>query len=96
MKLPLEQQYMLPVPHGQYHAWWCSGAFGSQGISRHYRELDTDEIVALYHMVVSLLFRKLSKIILQKYTMPQITFMVRISSWNFVSVHVKIFILKFS
>ena len=36
--------------------------------------------------VVSLMFRELSKIILRKYTMPVITFMVIISSWNFVRV----------
>ena len=34
--------------------------------------------------VVSLMFCELSKIISQKYTMPEITYMVRISSWNFV------------
>ena len=34
--------------------------------------------------VVSLLFRELFKIIPRKYTMPEITFMVRISRWNFV------------
>ena len=36
--------------------------------------------------VVSLTFRELSKIILQNYTMSEITFMVRISSWNSVCV----------
>ena len=36
--------------------------------------------------VVSLTFRELSKIILRKYTMPEITFALRISSWNFVRV----------
>ena len=53
--------------------------------------------------VVSLTFRDLSKIILQKYTIPEITFMMRISSWNFVCVpkawlwaHVQSFSLKFS
>ena len=35
MKLTLEQQYMLSVLHGQYHACWCSGDFRSQGINRH-------------------------------------------------------------
>ena len=34
--------------------------------------------------VVSLMFSELSKIISLKYTMPEITFIVRISSWNFV------------
>ena len=36
--------------------------------------------------IVSLTFRKLYKIILRKYTIPVITFIVRISSWNFVRV----------
>ena len=36
--------------------------------------------------VVSLTFRELSKIISRKYTMPVITFMVRISRWNFERV----------
>ena len=36
--------------------------------------------------VVSLTFRELSKIISRKYTLPVITFLVRISSWNFVHV----------
>ena len=34
IKLTLEQQYMLCVLHRQYHAYWCSGDFKSQGISR--------------------------------------------------------------
>ena len=34
MKLILEQQYMLSVPHSQYHACWCIGDFRSQCISR--------------------------------------------------------------
>ena len=53
--------------------------------------------------VVSLTFRELSKIISRKYTTPEITFTVRISSWNFVRVpkawlwaHVQSFSLKFS
>ena len=52
---------------------------------------------------VSLTFHKLSKIILWKYTMPEMTFMVRIPSWNFVRVpeawpwaHIQSFISKFS
>ena len=36
--------------------------------------------------VVSLTFRVLSKIISRKYTMPETTFMVRISSWNYARV----------
>ena len=35
MKLSVEQQYILPVLHSQYHACWCSGDFRSQCISRH-------------------------------------------------------------
>ena len=53
--------------------------------------------------VVSLTFRELSKIISRKYTTPEITFTVRISSWNFVRgpkamlwAHVQSFSLKFS
>ena len=53
--------------------------------------------------VVSLMFHKLSEIISPKYTMPEITFTVRISSWNLVCVpkawlwaHVQSFSLKFS
>ena len=53
--------------------------------------------------VVSLTFHELSKIISRKYTMPEITFTVRVSSWNFVCVpkawlwtHVQSFSLKFS
>ena len=53
--------------------------------------------------VVSQTFCELSKIILQKYATPEITFMVRISSWNFVRVpkawlwaHIQSFSLKFS
>ena len=53
--------------------------------------------------VVSLTFCELSKIISRRYTMPEMTFMVRISSWNFVRVpkawlwaHVQSFSLKFS
>ena len=38
----------------------------------------------MYLGVVTLTFRELSKIILRKYTILEITFMVRISSWNFV------------
>ena len=38
-------------------------------------------------VVVSLTFRKLSKIISRKYTTPEITFMMSISSWNFGRVH---------
>ena len=34
-KLTLEQQYMLSVLHGQYHACWCSGDLRSQCISKH-------------------------------------------------------------
>ena len=52
--------------------------------------------------VVSLTFRELSKIISQKYATPEITFMIRISSWNLVGVpkawlwaHVQSFSLKF-
>ena len=52
--------------------------------------------------VVSLTFRELSKIISRKYTTQEITFMIRISNWNFVRVpkawlwaHVQSFILKF-
>ena len=33
------------------------------------------------------MFRELSKIISRKYTILEITFMVRISGWNFVRVH---------
>ena len=33
-KLTLGQQYMS-VLHSHYHACWCSGNFGSQGISKH-------------------------------------------------------------
>ena len=53
--------------------------------------------------VVSLTFHKFSKIISWKYTKPEFTYMVRISSWNFIRVpkawlwaHVQIFSLKFS
>ena len=53
--------------------------------------------------VVSLTFHELSKIISRKYTMPEITFTVRIPSWSFVCVpkawlwaHVQSFSLKFS
>ena len=52
---------------------------------------------------VSLKFGELSKIISRKYTVPEITFMMRISSWNFVCVakaglwpHIQSFNLKFS
>ena len=52
---------------------------------------------------VSLTFHKLSKIIAWKYTVPEITFMVRISNSNFVCVpkawlwaHIQSFSLKFS
>ena len=38
VKLTLEHQHTLPVQHNQYHAYWCSGDFRSQSISRH----DTD------------------------------------------------------
>ena len=53
--------------------------------------------------VVSLTFRELLKIISRKYTIQEMTFMMRISSWNFVHVpkawlwaHVQSFSLKFS
>ena len=53
--------------------------------------------------VVSLTFCELSQIISWKYTMPEIIFMVRISSWNFVRTpkawlwaHVQSFSMKFS
>ena len=52
---------------------------------------------------VSQKFCKLSKIIMRKYTIPEITLIVRISSWNFVHVpkawlwaHIQSFSLKFS
>ena len=50
---------------------------------------------------VSQTFRELSKIISRKYTMPEITFMMRISSWNLVHVakawaHMQSFSLKFT
>ena len=59
--------------------------------------------VGIWHQgVVSLTFRELSKIISRKYTTPEITFMIRISSWNLVRVpkawlwaHVQSFNLKF-
>ena len=54
-------------------------------------------------MVVLLIFHEPSKIILTKYTMPEITFLLRISSWNCVCVseawlwaHMQSFNLKFS
>ena len=54
-------------------------------------------------VAVSLTFRELSKIILQKYTMPEIAFKMRIKRWNFVGVpktwlwvHVQSFSLNFS
>ena len=31
----MEQPYMLPILHWQYHTCWCSGDFRSQSISRH-------------------------------------------------------------
>ena len=34
-KSTLEQQCMLSVLHSQYHAFWCSGDFRSQNITRH-------------------------------------------------------------
>ena len=34
-KLRIEQPYILPILHGQYHACWCPGDWRSQGISRH-------------------------------------------------------------
>ena len=51
--------------------------------------------------LVSLTFRETFKRISRKYTMPEITFIVRISSWNFVHVpllwaHVRSFSLKIS
>ena len=53
--------------------------------------------------VVSQTYHELAKIISWKYTTPEITFMVKISSWNFVRVpkawlwaHVQSFSLKFS
>ena len=30
-----EQPYMLLILYCQYHAWWCPGSLGRQGISRH-------------------------------------------------------------
>ena len=35
MKFNLDQECILSGLHSQYHAWWCSGDFRSQGISRH-------------------------------------------------------------
>ena len=56
-----------------------------------------------HRVFFSLTFRELSKIISRKYTMPKITYMLRISSWNFVRApkaspwaQVQRFSLKFS
>ena len=74
---------------------WCQQAWRRQRISH-----CSSDLILLG--VVSLTFRKLSKIISRKYTVPEITFMVRISSRNFVSMpkawlwaHVQSFGLKF-
>ena len=34
-KFTMQQPYILPILHWQYHACWCSGDFRSQGINRH-------------------------------------------------------------
>ena len=34
MNFTLEQQYMLSILQTQCHAYWCTGNFPSQGISR--------------------------------------------------------------
>ena len=59
------------------------------GSSRNVSETAPRHLQALWcqiHRVISLMFQKLSKIISRKYTMPEITFIVRISIWNFVDV----------
>ena len=65
--------------------------------------ISSGEAAVLYQGAVSLTFRKLFKIISRKYAMPKITFILRISSWNFVHVpktwlwaHVQSFSLKSS
>ena len=65
-----------------------------------------NEIILHSHQnqgVISLMFLELSKTIWRKYTMPEITFILRISSWNFARVleawlwaHILSFRLKFS
>ena len=61
---------------------------------------DIFRVISPLQGVVSLTFRELSKIISRKYTMPEIKFMLRISSWNFLRVpkawaHVQSFSLKY-
>ena len=63
----------------------------------------TPAISARQQGVVSLTLHELAKIISRKYTTPEITFMVRNSSWNFVCVpkawlwsHLQSFSLKLS
>ena len=46
IKLTLEQQYMLSVQHGRYHASWCTGDFSRQCISRHGIDLQSQHIVS--------------------------------------------------
>ena len=41
----MEQPYMLPILCWQYHACWCSGNFGGQGISRHGINLQSQNIM---------------------------------------------------
>ena len=81
--------FMPPYNHGQwsleYHTimqcsvftrYYVLNATGHSTWNRHQTILG----------VVSQTFRELSKIISRKCTAPEITFMVRISSWNFVRV----------
>ena len=83
----------------QHHGCWCPGSLQCQAISNHGLIL----ISLDKQGPVSQTFCKLSKIISWKYTILGITFMMRISSWNFVHVpkawlwaHVHCFSLKFS
>ena len=60
MALTLEQQYMLSVLHNQYmyHAYWCSGDFRSQGISRHGIDHQKPEYAA-QHQKISVTYSRL-------------------------------------
>ena len=73
----------------QLYSVWILPVNYKRIINRHARRIDPSTHVLTARPgrgVVSLTFRDLSKIIPRKYTKREMTFMVRISSWNFVHV----------
>ena len=75
---------LLPVSNTSHHPFH---PMGHLRWSKHWFPHMSQSFIPMYQGVVSLTFRELSKLISRKYTTPEILFMIRILSWNFVHVH---------